>query len=162
MRFLGNIEAKIDVKGRAFLPATFRKVLQEGGEQNLVLRRDVFQPCLVLYPENVWNGYMDELRSRLSRWNGKHQQLYRQFLYDVVVLTPDTNGRILIPKRFLQMANIEQQVKFIGMGDTIELWRDNGDKPFVEPEEFAQSLEEIMSGQSAEAIDASETSESLE
>ena len=29
MRFLGNIEAKIDVKGRAFLPAIFRKVLQQ-------------------------------------------------------------------------------------------------------------------------------------
>ena len=55
MRFLGNIEAKIDVKGRAFLPATFRKVLQAGGEERLVLRKDVFQACLVLYPESVWN-----------------------------------------------------------------------------------------------------------
>ena len=44
MRFLGNIEAKIDAKGRVFLPATFRKVLQAGGEENLVLRKDVFQP----------------------------------------------------------------------------------------------------------------------
>ena len=43
MRFLGNIEAKTDTKGRAFLPAVFRKVLQASGEENLVLRRDVFQ-----------------------------------------------------------------------------------------------------------------------
>ena len=49
MRFLGNIEAKMDTKGRAFLPATFRKVLQGGGDERLVLRKDVFQPCLVLY-----------------------------------------------------------------------------------------------------------------
>ena len=63
MRFLGNIEAKIDTKGRAFLPATFRKVLQAGGEERLVLRKDVFQPCLVLYPESVWNGQMDLMRS---------------------------------------------------------------------------------------------------
>ena len=48
MRFLGNIEAKIDAKGRAFLPATFRKVLQTEKEERLVLRKDVFQPCLVL------------------------------------------------------------------------------------------------------------------
>ena len=46
MRFLGNIEAKTDAKGRAFLPSVFRKVLQASGEENLVLRRDVFQPCL--------------------------------------------------------------------------------------------------------------------
>ena len=50
MRFLGNIEAKTDAKGRAFLPASFRKILQVSGEENLVLRKDVFQPCLVVYP----------------------------------------------------------------------------------------------------------------
>lgn len=32
MRFLGNIEAKTDAKGRAFLPAQFRKVLAASGE----------------------------------------------------------------------------------------------------------------------------------
>ena len=47
MRFLGNIEAKTDAKGRAFLPAVFRKVLQASGEENLVLRKDIFQQCLV-------------------------------------------------------------------------------------------------------------------
>ena len=51
MRFLGNIEAKTDAKGRVFLPATFRKVLQTGGEETLMMRKDVHQRCLVLYPE---------------------------------------------------------------------------------------------------------------
>ena len=61
MRFLGNIEAKTDAKGRVFLPATFRKVLQAGGEEVLVMRKDVHQRCLVLYPESVWNRKMDAL-----------------------------------------------------------------------------------------------------
>ena len=73
MRFLGSIEAKLDAKGRAFLPATFRKLLQAGGEEHWVLRKDVFQPCLVLYPESVWNEQMDLLRQRLSRWNKQQQ-----------------------------------------------------------------------------------------
>ena len=42
MRFLGNIEAKMDAKGRAFLPAVFRKMLQVSGEERLVLRKDIF------------------------------------------------------------------------------------------------------------------------
>ena len=49
MRFLGNIEAKTDAKGRAFLPAVFRKMLQASGSESLVLRKDIFQDCLVLY-----------------------------------------------------------------------------------------------------------------
>ena len=55
MRFLGSIDAKLDAKGRAFLPAVFRKVLQGAGCESMVMRKDVFQPCLVLYPESVWN-----------------------------------------------------------------------------------------------------------
>ena len=77
MRFLGNIEAKVDAKGRAFLPAVFRKVLQAGGEERLVMRKDVFQACLVLYPESVWNEQMDLMRSRLNRWNKQQQQVWR-------------------------------------------------------------------------------------
>lgn len=145
MRFLGNIEAKADAKGRIFLPSVFRKVLQASGEENLVLRRDVFQKCLVLYPESVWNAQMDELRSRLSRWNAAHQQIFRQFVSDVEMLTLDGNGRFLLPKRYMQMAEIEQSVKFIGMGDTIEIWSTTlTENPFLEADEFGAALEDIM------------------
>ena len=74
MRFLGNIEAKVDAKGRAFLPATFRKVLQSSGEESLVMRMDPHQKCIVLYPESVWNSEMDAMESRLGRWNRAEQQ----------------------------------------------------------------------------------------
>jgi len=144
MRFLGNIEAKIDSKGRAFLPAVFRKMLSASGEESLVLRKDVFQSCLILYPETVWNEQMDSLRSRLNRWNANHQQIFRQFVSDAEVLPLDANGRILVPRRYLDMAGIEQEVKFIGMGDTIELWRGGERKPFMESEEFGRALESVM------------------
>ena len=145
MRFLGNIEAKTDAKGRAFLPATFRKVLQGGGDERLVLRKDVFQPCLVLYPESIWNEQMDSLRARLNRWNKQHQQVFRQFVSEVELLTLDGNGRFLIPKRYLRMADIEQDIKFIGMGDTIEIWSNRKSvEEQMKPEEFGQALEELM------------------
>lgn len=148
MRFLGNIEAKADAKGRAFLPSVFRKVLQSFGDGNLVLRKDVFQPCLVLYPESVWNNQMDSLRSHLSRWNAVHQQIFRQFVSDVEILNLDNNGRFLIPKRYLKMTGIGQNVKFIGMGDTIEIWpNDDEGKPFMDAQSFSKALEMIMNSE---------------
>ena len=148
MRFLGNIEAKIDTKGRAFLPATFRKVLQAGGEERLVLRKDVFQPCLVLYPESVWNGQMDLMRSKLNRWNKQQQEVFRKFVSEVEVLTLDGNGRFLIPKRYQRMADIEQDIKFTGMGDTIEIWNvQKAEEQQMTAEEFGQALEELMGGE---------------
>ena len=145
MRFLGNIEAKTDAKGRVFLPYAFRKQMQSASEGSLIMRKDTYQNCLVLYPENVWNEQMNELRNRLNRWNAKHQMLFRQFVADVEIVTLDGNGRFLIPKRYLKLANIDQEVRFIGMDDTIEIWAKEAlEQPFMDIELFGKELEEIM------------------
>jgi len=145
MRFLGTVEAKTDSKGRVFLPSVFRKVLQASGEERLVLRRDVFQPCLTLYPESVWNEQVDRLRSQLNRWNGEDRQLLRQFVSDVEVVQLDGNGRFLIPKRYQRLACIGQEVKFIGVDDTIEIWcADKVEEAMLPSDEFAKLMEEKM------------------
>jgi MraZ protein len=148
MRFIGNIEAKTDSKGRVFMPACFRRILQGMGCDRIMLRKDIHQDCLVLYPEESWNLQLDELRSRLDKWNKSHQMLFRQFVADVEVINIDSNGRILIPKRYMNMAGIKQEVRFIGMYDTIEIWaKERLDKPFMSPEEFGNELESIMTAE---------------
>lgn len=146
MRFLGNIEAKTDAKGRVFLPATFRKVLQQEGVEQLVMRKDVHEKCLVLYPQTVWNEQMDALRQRLNRWNRHQQQIFRHYVSDVETLSLDGNGRFLISRRYQEMAGIEQTVRFIGVGDTIEIWADAEYSKFAEQkDDFANALEQMMS-----------------
>ena len=145
MRFLGNIEAKTDAKGRAFLPAVFRKVLQASGEENLVLRKDVFQPCLVLYPESIWNTRLDMLKQQLRPWKPAHQQIFRQFVSEAEVVTLDGNGRFLISKRLQRAAGINQDIQFIGMDDTIELWSPQDlTKTLRTDEDFSREFEDIM------------------
>lgn len=145
MRFIGNIEAKTDNKGRVFLPACFRRVLQNGGSDKLMLRKDVYQDCLVLYPMSNWEKQLDALRTRLDKWDSRHQIIFRQFVADVEELSIDASGRILLPKRYLSMADIKQEVRFIGMDDTIEIWaKEKAEKPFIPAEEFGRELEKIM------------------
>ena len=141
MRFLGNIEAKTDAKGRVFLPAGFRKVLQVAGEEVLVMRKDVHQKCLVLYPESTWNRRLDALIEKVNEWDDVGQQVLRQYVSEAEVLSLDGNGRFLIPKRYLQMADIVQAVRFIGINDAIEIWAvEKTQQPFLSQEEFAEKL----------------------
>ena len=150
MRFLGNIDAKTDAKGRVFLPVVFRKVLQTSGEEALVMRKDIFQDCLVIYPESVWNEQMDLLRSRLNRFNAQHQRIFRQFVSEVEPIALDGNGRFLIPKRYMQLAGIKQDVKFLGMDNTIEIWASERlEASKMNCEDFGQALEDIMGNQTA-------------
>ncbi|MBE6294270.1 MAG: division/cell wall cluster transcriptional repressor MraZ [Bacteroidaceae bacterium] len=145
MRFIGNIEAKTDSKGRVFLPACFRRILQTAECEKVMLRKDVYQDCLVLYPEKSWNEQLDLLRSRLDKWNVRHQMIFRTFVADVEELSIDSNGRILLPKRYRDMVNIAQEVRFIGMDDTIEIWaKEKLSQPFMSAEEFSKELESIM------------------
>lgn len=145
IRFLGKIEAKADAKGRLFIPAQFRKQLQVAAEERLVMRKDVFQDCLTLYPESVWNEDLNELRSRLNKWSAKDQLIFRQYVSDVEIIVPDANGRILIPKRYLQLCRIHSEVRFLGVYNKIEIWaKENTEKPFMEPKAFEDALEEVM------------------
>ena len=122
MRFIGDYPAKTDAKGRVFLPVAFRKLLEKENEQRLVLRVDLFQHCLVLYPESQWNQMLDELRAKLNRWNGQHQSALRRFVAGAELIELDGNGRFLINKRKLQYAGIKQDVRFLAVDDHIEVW----------------------------------------
>lgn len=147
MQFLGSIEARIDAKMRVFVPANFRKVLQAAGQSVLILRKDIFQDCLVLYPECIWEAEIEKLRTRLSRWDKKQQLLFRQFVVDTERLELDANGRILIPKRCLQMINAGVEIQFLGVDNTIEIWAKNQlYDSLIAPEDFAEEIQRIMNG----------------
>ena len=122
MRFVGDYTAKTDAKGRVFLPAIFRRQLDGMDEEALILRKDVFQKCLVLYPMSVWNAQVDDLQSRLSPWDRKDQMMLRQFVADAEQVELDSQGRILLSKNKLQYAGITSEVRFLAVVDGIEIW----------------------------------------
>ena len=145
IRFLGNIDAKTDAKGRVFIPASFRKILQTSGNTCLILKKDVFQDCLVLYPETVWNEELDRLRSQLNIWDEEQQNIFRKFVKDVETLEIDSNGRVLLPKRYIQIAGIISDVRFMGVYDRIEIWsKDNLDKTEMDADAFKKGIEKYM------------------
>lgn len=147
MRFVGDYPAKTDAKGRVFLPAAFRKQLEAAGEERLVLRPDLFQPCLVLYPEGLWNGLLDALRARLSRLNGEHQSVLRRFVAEAEPVELDSNGRFLIGKRKLQYAHIGSDVRFLAIDDHIEVWdRDTCEAQLSAGGDLGQALQALDLG----------------
>lgn len=146
MLFSGTISAKIDAKGRVFLPSDFRKQLSDKDE-SLVLKHDIYQPCLVIYPRSVWCAEVDFLRTRLNQWISREAMLFRQFMAEVEQVVLDSNGRFLIPKHFLQFSAINHNVLFIGVDNRIELWSEEKYKEcFFSTSEYAQAMEEISVG----------------
>ncbi len=122
MTFIGNIEARADEKGRIFVPAQYRKILNEADSKRIVLRRDTDNECLIFYPERVWNDKVAQLRAALDDWNPEDQLLLMQFMAEAETLDMDNQGRVLLQKKNLDTIGAQQDVLFVGMLDRFALW----------------------------------------
>lgn len=140
MVFAGTIEAKLDAKGRVFFPSEFRRQLTEG-EAELVLQRDIHQPCLVVYPASVWLEEVERLRRNLNRWQPREAMVFRQFLASAQRLSLDTNGRMLIPKKMADGCGLDYTVCFIGAYDRVEVWSpEKMREAFLNPQDLSATM----------------------
>jgi len=144
--FIGKYDAKADVKGRIFIPSCYRKLLSEGEREKLVMRKDPDNDCLILYPESVWNKKVDDFKSRLDEWNADDQMLLMQFVSDAEWLDIDSQGRVLITKKYLQLIGIENnEVLFVGLMDRFTVWgKSRFEQAKRSPAEFAARLKDKM------------------
>ncbi len=143
--FIGNSEAKLDVKGRVFVPSVYRKLLPNDERERLVMRMDPDNACLILYPEGVWNRKVADFKEKLDEWNPEDQMLLMQFVSDAEWLDLDSQGRVLISKRYLQQIGASSEVLFVGMLDRIALWdKATYQKSRLDSGNFAKRLAEKM------------------
>jgi MraZ protein len=99
------------------LPAPFRR---EAADQRFVLLQP-YPPSLALYPEGEWLQVEDRVRDLL-----KHQPDARiwvlRMMSSAVECAPDNQGRILIPSRLKDSAQLKDQALLVGAIDKIEIW----------------------------------------
>ncbi|MBN2164744.1 MAG: division/cell wall cluster transcriptional repressor MraZ [Marinilabiliaceae bacterium] len=120
--FVGDFQCKLDGKGRFVLPAAFKKVLNEKVEERLVVRKDLFESCLVLFPYSEWEQELNRIRTKLNIYNREHSRFLRDFFKGSVELSMDANGRLLVPKRLLDLVGVDRDVVLMGVDNKIELW----------------------------------------
>ena len=144
--FVGDIRGKVDSKGRVVLPSAFKKKL-EGNVAKFVVKKDIFDNCLVLYPEDEWKRQVEIIRGRINPYNRQHNLFLRKFFKEAVEVELDALNRLLIPKALLESAGIAKDVVFIGEVSKIELWNpDELEKNIISQDDFAKLAEDIFKG----------------
>jgi len=121
--FIGEYTSKIDSKGRMVFPAKFKSELALHPEKRLVVQKDFYQKCLSIYTLEAWNQLVDNMKSKLNLLNKEQAEFWRTFMSNRAEVTPDeVSGRIIVPRRLLDMIEVSDEVVFIGFDDRIELW----------------------------------------
>jgi len=144
--FIGKYEAKADIKGRIFIPSSYRRLLPEGEREHVVMRKDAENDCLIVFPEHVWNQKVEEFKLKLDDWNPTDQLLLMQFVSDAEWLDIDSQGRVLISKKNLQAIGVDNaEVLFVGMIDRFALWsKSRYEQAKLSSEDFAKLLKDRM------------------
>ncbi len=143
--FIGDYTCKVDEKGRITLPSTFKKQMDSASGDHFVVKKDIFEKCLVLYPFDEWERQNQIIRERINPYNKEHNKFLRNFYKGTAELVLDGNGRLLIPKRLLDQVEISREVIMAGQDGKIEIWAKHLYEQIDETEDdFASLAEKIM------------------
>lgn len=143
--FIGDYPCKVDVKGRIILPMALKKQMPAEAPDHFVVRKDIFDTCLVLYSIEDWNKQLDNIRKRINPYNREHSNFLRNYFKGTAELTLDSNNRLLIPKRLMDLIDAERDVILAGQDGRIEIWAsDVYDKINMPDEDFAKLAEKLM------------------
>jgi len=143
--FIGGYGCRLDAKGRFILPAAFKKQMPPGSPDRFVVRRDIFEPCLVLYTIDDWNIQLEKIRRRINPYNREHNVFLRNFFKGTAELALDSSNRLLIPKRLLELAGIGRDIVLAGQDGRIEIWdAERYEKIEMLPEDFANLAEKLL------------------
>jgi len=115
--FFGELEYKVDDKGRIPIPPKFRREL---GREEVVLTSGL-ENCITAYPMSEWRKLADVLTSS-SFPRDKVRRLNRTLFGAAFSLTIDAQGRISLPVPLRQKAGIENEVIVVGANKYFELW----------------------------------------
>jgi MraZ protein len=112
-----------------------------------VVRKDIFENCLVLYSIEDWDRQLEKIRGRINPYNREHNKFLRNFFKGTAELTLDANNRMLVPKRMLEIIGADRDVVLAGQDGRIEIWAaDAYDKIDMSAEDFANLAEKLMGG----------------
>ena len=109
----GQYAHNIDAKGRLFIPAKLREELGQTFHVTIGLDH-----CLSIYSDESWAAFTDKVRA-LPYIKAK---ALRVLSANAVDCEPDAQGRILIPAKLRQYADLQKEVVVIGSFDRAEIW----------------------------------------
>ena len=113
---LGEHDHSLDEKNRLTLPAKLRGPFEDG----VVVTRGL-DGCLEAYPRPTWEALAGRIGA-LDSLSADSRLLKRRMFSGATQGELDRQGRLVLPVKLLEKAEITREVTVIGVHDHLELW----------------------------------------
>jgi len=133
---IGEYQHSLDAKGRISFPSKLREAL---GASFVVTKG--LDNCLFVYRLEDWK-VLEEKTAQLP--TSKARQIQRFLFAGAALVEPDKQGRVLLPQKLREHANLGDDVTVIGVSTRVEIW---------DTERWNALNEELTSESVADAMD---------
>ena len=135
----GEFKHSIDPKNRLFIPAKHREELTVETESFMVAK-SIRENCLKVYSMGAWDEYISPI-TKMERRDA--ERILRALHRDAAQVTPDSQGRIVLPQALIAYANITKGAVIVGWGTYSEIWAEEAYDAMVE-EENLEGMKELL------------------
>ena len=119
--FLSSFENKMDKKGRVSVPANFRAYLNSLGYNGFIsypsFNHSALEACSQDRIEKLSNTI-----DTLNPFEEKRDYFATSVLSESENFQFDTEGRVSLSKKLLDHAQIKNNILFVGLGKTFQIW----------------------------------------
>jgi MraZ protein len=123
----GNIQAKVDEKGRVKIPGAYLAELRESGDKFYITSQNGDHARL--YPMKEWDLLEEKIARAPSKTRLKFMARWNYYGQEVEL---DTQGRVVIPPVLREAAQVNGQVDVMGFRTHLQIW--NHDRLTVDME----------------------------
>ena len=120
--FFGTAYHKVSGRNQVAIPRHLMKALEEAQEGQLLLMRLSEEGYLRLYTQKQLDEKIDEIRNRSELDRKTRSELIRHLASNAVPVEPDTQGRFVLPSRWVEELKLQEEVAFCGAFSWIEIW----------------------------------------
>ncbi len=111
----GEFRHTLDPKNRLFIPAKHREELGE----SFMVARSIRESCLQVYSLEEWEKYIEPIK-KMDRKDS--EKILRALHRNAAQVSPDSQGRIVLPVALIQHAQIVKGTVVVGCGGYGEIW----------------------------------------
>ena len=133
--FLGTSDHHLDSKGRVILPTEFREQLGESFYITMGFNR-----CAQVMSTEEFDRLREQIRLLPA---DKALSLQYLLISPAKEVSPNSQGRIMIPQKLREDAGLSAEVTVVGMDTRIEIWDKTAFAVFMEQQKRA-SVEEAL------------------
>jgi len=119
--FLSSYENKLDKKGRVSVPATFRSYLSSLGYNGFISYPSFNHSALECCSQDRIEKLSNTIDT-LNPFEDKRDYFATSVLSESVSLQFDSEGRISLTQKLLNHAKIRNNILFVGLGKTFQIW----------------------------------------